>query len=119
VGDVIDGWTVQAFEPDRLLRLSSDWRLPGRGWLEFEVTPLDNGARSRIRQTATFDPKGLLGRLYWLALVPIHGVLFRGMLARIAHFAGSDVRKSSVLIPPPSAAIVVVNEVGKSRQTTT
>ena len=70
VGDVIDGWTVEAYEPDRRLRLSSDWKLPGRAWLEFEVTPLDGGRRSVIRQTATFDPRGLLGRAYWYALVP-------------------------------------------------
>ena len=86
-GDVIDGWTVEAFEPDRRLRLSSDWILPGRGWLEFEVTALDDGQRSQIRQTAAFDPRGLLGRAYWYALVPIHSLLFRGLLDRIARRA--------------------------------
>ena len=73
VGDVIDGWTVEAYEPDRRLRLSADMKLPGRGWLEFEVTPLDGGRRSTIRQTATFDPRGLLGRAYWYAILPLHG----------------------------------------------
>jgi hypothetical protein len=86
-GDVIDGWTVEAFEPDHRLRLSSDWKLPGRGWLEFEVTALDDGQRSQIRQTAAFDPRGLLGRAYWYALVPIHSLLFRGLLDRIARRA--------------------------------
>jgi uncharacterized protein YbjT (DUF2867 family) len=86
VGDLIDGWTVEAFEPDRRLRLSSDWKLPGRAWLEFEVTDVD-GRRSSLRQTATFDPRGLIGRAYWYALVPIHSVLFRGMLDRIARRA--------------------------------
>ena len=100
-GDVIDGWTVEAFEPDRRLRLSSDWKLPGRGWLEFEVTPLEDGAHSRIRQTATFDPRGLLGAAYWLVLIPLHGLLFRGLLQRIAQRAlrqdvqSSDVRRRS------------------------
>ena len=86
VGDFIDGWTVEAFEPDRRLRLSSDWKLPGRAWLEFEVTEVD-GRHSTVRQTATFDPRGLIGRAYWYALVPIHSVLFRGMLERIARRA--------------------------------
>ena len=72
VGDAIDGWTVEAYEPDRRLRLSADLKLPGRGWLEFEVTPLDDGTASTIRQTATFDPRGLLGRAYWYAILPIH-----------------------------------------------
>ena len=73
VGDFIDGWTVEACEPERKLRLSADIRLPGRGWLEFEVTPLDEGRQSTIRQTATFDPRGILGRAYWYAVLPIHG----------------------------------------------
>lgn len=84
VGDAIDGWTVEAYEPDRRLRLAADFKLPGRGWLEFEVTPLDGGRRSSIRQTATFDPRGILGRLYWYAMLPIHHLMFRGMLDRIA-----------------------------------
>jgi uncharacterized protein YbjT (DUF2867 family) len=87
VGDAIDGWTVQACEPDRLLRLSADLKLPGRGWLEFEVTPLDGGTRSMIRQTATFDPRGLLGRAYWYALLPVHRLMFRGMLKQISRVA--------------------------------
>ncbi len=95
VGDVIDGWTVEACEPDRLLRLSADFKLPGRGWLEFEVTPV-GATRSRIRQTATFAPRGLLGRAYWYGSLPLHAVMFRGMLARIARRAvdgaGPDAR---------------------------
>ena len=82
VGDVIDGWTVEAYEPDRLMRLSADMKLPGRGWLEFEVTPVEGGRRSKIRQTATFDPRGLLGRVYWNAILPIHTLMFRRPPAR-------------------------------------
>jgi uncharacterized protein YbjT (DUF2867 family)/ligand-binding SRPBCC domain-containing protein len=86
VGDVIDGWTVEAYEPDRRLRLSADLKLPGRGWLEFEVTSLDGG-RSTIRQTATFDPRGVLGRAYWYSILPIHNLMFGGMLRHIARTA--------------------------------
>ena len=92
VGDAIDGWTVEAYEPDRRLRLSADLKLPGRGWLEFEVTPLDSGRRSSIRQTATFDPRGLLGRAYWYAILPIHDLMFGGMLAQIARRAAGATR---------------------------
>ncbi len=87
VGATIDGWTVEAYEPDRRLRLSADFNLPGRGWLEFAVTPLNGGRSSLIRQTATFDPRGLLGRAYWYLLLPVHAVMFRGMLARIGRRA--------------------------------
>ena len=84
VGDVIDGWRVEAYEPDRLLRLSAGLKLPGRGWLEFRVAPLGDGARSLIRQTATFDPRGVTGRLYWYGVLPLHALVFRGLLRRIA-----------------------------------
>jgi uncharacterized protein YbjT (DUF2867 family) len=93
VGDVIDDWSVEAYERDRRLRLTADFRLPGRGWLEFQVTPLDSGRRARIRQVATFDPRGVLGRLYWYAVHPFHAVVFGGLLrelARRATAAASD-----------------------------
>jgi lipocalin/uncharacterized protein YbjT (DUF2867 family)/ligand-binding SRPBCC domain-containing protein len=90
VGDLIDGWRVEAFEPDRVLRLSAGLKLPGRGWLEFRVDPLDGGARSLIRQTATFDPKGIAGRLYWHGVLPLHALVFRGLLWRIAQHAVRD-----------------------------
>jgi len=85
--DVIDGWTIDAYEPDRRLRLRADLKLPGRGWLEFQVTPLDDGVRSILRQTATFDPRGLLGRAYWYALLPVHEWMFSGLLREIARRA--------------------------------
>ena len=87
VGDIIDGWRVEAYEPDRRLRLSAGLKLPGRGWLEFRVDPLDGGARSLIRQTATFDPRGVAGRLYWYGVLPFHALVFRGLLRRIAQRA--------------------------------
>jgi lipocalin/uncharacterized protein YbjT (DUF2867 family)/ligand-binding SRPBCC domain-containing protein len=87
VGDVIDGWRVEAYEPDRLLRLSAGLTLPGRGWLEFQVDPLDGGARSLIRQTATFDAKGIAGRFYWYGVLPLHALVFSGLLRRIAQRA--------------------------------
>jgi lipocalin/uncharacterized protein YbjT (DUF2867 family)/ligand-binding SRPBCC domain-containing protein len=86
-GDVIDGWRVEAYEPDRLLRLSAGLKLPGRGWLEFRVDPLDGGSRSLIRQTATFDPRGWAGRLYWYSVLPLHALVFRGLLRHVARRA--------------------------------
>jgi hypothetical protein len=81
VGDTLDCWRVQAVEPSRLLRLQAEMKLPGRAWLQFEVSPEDGGAR--LRQTAVFDPLGALGRIYWYTLWPIHGWLFGGMLRAI------------------------------------
>lgn len=82
VGDALDCWRVEAYEPDRLLRLAAEMKIPGRAWLEFEVEGDASG--STIRQTALFDPVGLSGLAYWYALYPLHQVVFAGMLRRIA-----------------------------------
>ncbi|MFN2375281.1 MAG: SDR family oxidoreductase [Candidatus Binatia bacterium] len=82
VGDALDWWRVEAFEPDRRLLLLAEMKVPGRAWLEFEVTAENGG--SVIRQTAIFDPAGLSGLLYWYGIYPLHAVVFRGMLAAIA-----------------------------------
>ncbi|MFP5356462.1 MAG: SDR family oxidoreductase, partial [Gemmatimonadota bacterium] len=85
VGDAVDFWRVEALEPDRRLRLAAEMKLPGRAWLEFEVT--SDGATSTIRQTAIFDPVGWLGIAYWYALFPLHQLVFGGMLREIARRA--------------------------------
>jgi uncharacterized protein YbjT (DUF2867 family) len=85
VGDTLDFWRVEAFDPPRLLRLSAEMRLPGRAWLQFEVSGTD--AASTITQTALFDPVGLFGRAYWYAIFPLHGLVFGGMLRGIARAA--------------------------------
>jgi hypothetical protein len=86
-GEALDFWRVERYEPERLLRLRAEMRLPGRAWLEFEATPERHG--TRIRQTARFDPTGLAGRLYWYGLLPIHAAIFRRMLRSIAAHAES------------------------------
>jgi hypothetical protein len=85
IGDALDFWRVEAYEPDRLLRLSAAMKLPGRAWLEFEVVPREHGAT--IRQTAVFDPVGLGGLAYWYGLYPLHSLVFSGMLDGIARSA--------------------------------
>jgi uncharacterized protein YbjT (DUF2867 family) len=81
VGDTLDWWRVEAFEPDRRLRLVAEMQVPGRAWLEFEVDGEATG--STIRQTAIFDPVGLLGLLYWYSVYPLHRLVFAGMLRGI------------------------------------
>ena len=85
-GDALDFWRVEAWEPGRLLRLAAEMRLPGRAWLQFEVTPSNGG--SLIRQTAIFDPVGVWGLLYWYGLWGIHQTVFAGMLRNIVRAAG-------------------------------
>lgn len=87
VGDALDFWRVEAVhEPDEqnpegLLRLRAEMKVPGSAWLELRALPKGDG--SRYEQRAVFFPRGLLGRLYWLAVLPFHGFIFSGMAARI------------------------------------
>jgi len=97
VGDTIDCWRVEAFEPNRRLRLFAEMKLPGRAWLEFEVEPVAGG--SQIRQTATFDPVGLLGLAYWYLVYPLHGLVFAGLLREIVRTGALPDRQDAV---PPS-----------------
>jgi len=91
-GDALDWWRVEAFDPDHRLALIAEMKVPGRAWLEFEVTP--SGSGSVIRQTAVFDPVGLAGLLYWYSIFPLHAVVFRGMLAAIAERAQAGPARS-------------------------
>ena len=82
VGDALDFWRVEALEPDRLLRLRAEMKLPGSAWLQFEVLPQARG--TLLVQTAYFVPRGLAGLAYWYLLYPAHRVVFSGMIAGLA-----------------------------------
>jgi len=85
VGDTVDSFRVESIEPNRRLRLISEMHLFGRAWLEFEVTGA--GSSTTIRQTAIFDPVGLIGQVYWYSLYLPHELVFSGMLRGIAKAA--------------------------------
>lgn len=93
VGDSLDFWRVEASEPNRL-RLRAEMKVPGRAWLEFEVTPVEGG--SRIRQTAEFDPLGIWGLLYWYGIYPLHKLIFAGMLRMIAEEATGGRKRPTI-----------------------
>lgn len=92
VGDTVDFWRVEEIEPDRRLQLAAEMKLPGRAWLVFEVE--GDSSKSSIRQTAIFDPVGLLGQLYWYALYPVHQWVFAGMLRGIVAASGTKGEKN-------------------------
>jgi uncharacterized protein YbjT (DUF2867 family) len=87
-GDALDFWRVTGVEEPRSLRLRAEMIVPGEAILEFEVDPdrTDSG-RCRLVQTARFLPRGLLGILYWYAVMPLHGIVFRRMLQGIRRAA--------------------------------
>jgi hypothetical protein len=93
VGDTVDWWRVESIEPDRSVRFFAEMKVPGRAWLEYEVTP--DGGGSRLRQTAIFDPSGLAGLIYWHLLYPAHALVFQGMIDGIAATAEREAMKSA------------------------
>lgn len=84
-GDAVDFWRVVAFEQDRRVSLRAEMRLPGEALLDFRVEQGEDGSKSILKQTALFEPRGLLGLVYWYAVLPFHNLVFRGMLAGIEH----------------------------------
>lgn len=82
-GDTIDFWRViLADRKNYRLLLFAEMKLPGEAWLEFAIVQNEN--RSILKQTATFRPKGIMGRNYWYVMLPFHYFIFRNMLKRIA-----------------------------------
>lgn len=78
-GEALDFWRVTGVERGRSLDLRAEMKLPGVAGLQFEIEPIGE-TRSALTMTARFRPKGLLGLLYWYAVLPFHNVVFRGML---------------------------------------
>lgn len=81
-GEALDFWRVTAARPAEHLALRAEMRLPGEALLEFRIEPRDS-ARSALVQVARFKPRGLAGLLYWYAVLPLHHVVFNGMLRGI------------------------------------
>jgi len=82
-GDALDFWRVLlADHKNNRLLLFAEMKLPGEAWLEFSIVQNEN--RCILKQTATFRPRGILGRNYWYSMLPFHFFIFRNMLKRIA-----------------------------------
>jgi uncharacterized protein YbjT (DUF2867 family) len=100
-GEAVDFWRVTRVECPWRLELRAEMKLPGEALLSFVVRPDErDAAKCTLVQTARFKPRGLLGLLYWYAVLPLHGFVFDGMLRGIRRAAerttGSDnVRRPS------------------------
>lgn len=78
-GDSLDFWRVlYASREEKKLLLFAEMKIPGEAWLEFKIVD------GTLIQEATFRPLGLWGRLYWYAVLPFHGYLFKGMIKKLA-----------------------------------
>ncbi|CAH8283366.1 uncharacterized protein YbjT (DUF2867 family) [Mariniflexile fucanivorans] len=77
-GDALDFWRVIfSDKKEKKLLLYAEMKLPGEAWLEFKI---EDGL---LKQTATFRPRGLAGRLYWYSVLPFHGLIFKGMINKL------------------------------------
>ena len=94
LGDAVDFWRVDALEADHMLRLRAEMKLPGKAWLEFDADRLSDG-RTRLTQTAFFEPRGLFGFLYWYLVFPFHALIFNRMASRIVLLAEQTPREST------------------------
>ncbi|MBE27808.1 MAG: NAD(P)-dependent oxidoreductase [Euryarchaeota archaeon] len=80
-GDALDFWRVEKIIPNKLLRLKAEMKLPGKAWLEYEISGSDSEVI--LLQKAYFMPTGLFGLLYWYGLYPLHKVIFSGLVNKI------------------------------------
>jgi hypothetical protein len=89
VGDSLDFWRVEEVETPRRLRLRAEMKLPGRAWLEFQVTAL-SARQSILGITAAFAPKGLGGLLYWYTVLPAHLLIFPRLIGNLKRRAEQE-----------------------------
>jgi Protein of unknown function (DUF2867) len=85
-GEALDFWRVVGFERDRRLALRAEMKLPGEALLEFRIQA-DGSSRCKLQQLARFKPLGLSGLMYWYGVMPLHEIVFRGMLSGIVREA--------------------------------
>ena len=91
LGDALDFWRVTEIQQGSHLVLTAEMRLPGTATLSFEVEPsvLPTGG-SVLTMTARFRPRGLAGILYWYSVLPLHSIVFKGMLRGLLHAAEAE-----------------------------
>jgi len=81
VNDVIDVWRVEELRENEMLLLRAEMKLPGQGWLRFEIQPGEE--ENRLLITACFHSRSLWGHLYWYCLQPFHHFIFSDMIREI------------------------------------
>ncbi len=85
-GDPLDFWRVLvADRATRRLLLYAEMKLPGEAWLQFRIVDQPDGSHA-LEQLAAYRPHGLLGRMYWYAVLPFHGIIFKGMVKNLLEY---------------------------------
>jgi len=106
-GEALDFWRVVGIDRDRSLSLRAEMKLPGEARLNFDIKS-GKGGRTRLTMTALFRPRGLFGVLYWYAVLPLHGIVFGGMLRGIRKTAEAMQRaENPVPVDPPHSGAAI------------
>lgn len=101
-GETLDFWRVIGVERARSLSLLAEMKLPGTATLSFDIeTKSDDAETTMLAMTARFRPKGFLGILYWYSVLPLHNLVFGGMLRGIKRKAERAVSKMQEAHPDP------------------
>jgi uncharacterized protein YbjT (DUF2867 family) len=102
-GETVGFWRVTELDRGKRLTLRAEMRVPGDAVLDFEITPMPDG-QALLTQSARFRPRGLLGLLYWYAVLPFHGAVFEGLFSGIRKAASATDPAQSAPITPATAA---------------
>ncbi|MFA6425225.1 MAG: SDR family oxidoreductase [Phycisphaerae bacterium] len=81
INDVIDFWRIEDIENDRKLLLRAEMKLPGKAWLEFNISENDN--KRNLKITVYYDTHSLFGRIYWYLCLPLHHFIFHNLIKKI------------------------------------
>ena len=104
-GEALDFWRVVGIDRDRSLSLRAEMKLPGEAQLDFTIEEIDAKSEpplTRLFMLARFRPSGLFGLLYWYAVVPLHELVFGGMLRGIQKTA--EAMHRSIVLGSSAAA---------------
>jgi len=102
-GETLDFWRVIGLERNRSLSLLAEMKLPGIATLDFSLTPAETEGATTLTMKARFRSKGILGVLYWYSVLPLHNVVFGGMLKGIKRIAESSGGSRSGTLQPADA----------------
>ena len=97
-GEALDFWRVVGLDRNRSLSLLAEMRLPGQAMLNFDLASAGPGEPTDLTMMARFRPKGLIGILYWYSVVPLHDIVFGGML--------NGIRRTAEAMPQPEGSRV-------------
>jgi hypothetical protein len=56
-------------------------KVPGKAWLKCQITSEDEN--NILSVTAYFEPKGILGKIYWYTFLPFHHYIFKDLIKQL------------------------------------